>query len=60
MDGESGGAGAVAEEKPVAQRLSTRLSAIYENLVSKKKDKTAPAEEEANKVRKFYGGKFEN
>ena len=52
MDGESAGGGAVAEEKPASRRLSSRLSAIYENLVPKKKDKTAPVDEEASKVKK--------
>ncbi|CAG7834433.1 unnamed protein product [Allacma fusca] len=34
------------EEKPT---FSSRLSALYENLLAKKKDKTAPIDEEANK-----------
>jgi len=48
MDGGStGGTGAVEENKPT---LSSRLSAFYENLLAKKKDKSAPVDEEAGKV----------
>jgi hypothetical protein len=44
MDGGSTGAG-VTEEQP-KPTLSSRLSAFYENLLAKKKDKTLAADAE--------------
>lgn len=38
------------EVESVVRRVTSRLSAIYENVKPKKKDKTAPIDEEAAKV----------
>lgn len=53
MDGDSTGGGA-EENKPATRTISSRLSAIYENLLAKKnKDKTAvPVDEEAGNINK--------
>ncbi|CAL8091566.1 unnamed protein product [Orchesella dallaii] len=52
MDGGSTGAGAVEDQQQQQQqkpglKLTSRLSALYDNLLNKKKDKPAPVDEES-------------
>lgn len=50
MDGGSTGVGAGEEPQPQQKpglKLTSRLSALYDNLLNKKKDKPVPVDEES-------------